>query len=131
MKKFLFWMVVLILLSAAYVFILVQEKKDKELQFRQEQTEKVEQMKQANLDQYPEFFLFPYESDKIYVMYTNPQELTVFIKTKAVDQERAIDELSQYFKSNQKDFNELKKLVELEYKMFSEVGNKYINLSIE
>ena len=77
MKKYFALFFVFVFFSLAYSYILDLEKKDQEIQFKQEQTEKVKQMKQANLDQYPEFFLFPYESDQIYVMYTDPKILTI------------------------------------------------------
>ena len=118
-------------MSIAYAFILVQEKKDQELQLKQKQVETVEKMKQDNVEQYPEFFLFPYESDQIYAIYTNPRELTIFTKTKVIDQKKAVNELTQYFKNNQKNFKELSELVEVRHRKFSEVGSKYIQLSIE
>jgi len=131
MKKYFALFFVFVFFSLAYSYILDLEKKDQEIQFKQEQTEKVKQMKQANLDQYPEFFLFPYESDQIYVMYTDPKILTIYVKTKIIKQEKAINELRQYFKNNQKDLEVLLSSVELKYKKFSEIGSKYINLSIE
>ncbi len=131
MKKYLIWIIIFVLLSIAYAFILVQEKKDQELQLKQKQVETVEKMKQDNVEQYPEFFLFPYESDQIYAIYTNPRELTIFTKTKVIDQKKAVNELTQYFKNNQKNFKELSELVEVRHRKFSEVGSKYIQLSIE